>query len=120
MCNFKSAIVLKEPRNKGGFTLLHNSLTDSHSELIEYHKLRDDGVLRFARVEFVPGNDWSNISGYKLKIDEKRTPDWFDEDMKLAVTEKMASIVKAMIVPEGMDYLLGGSWIVPKDRKSVV
>ena len=72
MCQFKSAIVIREPRNKGGFALVHSFASDSHSELIRANKLRDDGKLRFARVEFVPGNDWTDLKSYKLRIDEER------------------------------------------------
>ena len=120
MCQFKSAIVLREPRNKGGFALIHSFATDHHSQLIQANNLRDDGKLRFARVEYLPGEDWSDLKKYKLKIDEERTPEWFDKDMVEAVSEKMAGIVKAMIVPEGVEYLLGGAWIVPKGRTVVV
>ena len=116
MCQFKSAIVLREPRNKGGFACLHSFATDSHSDLIKAHNLRDDGTLRFARVEYLPGEDWSDLKGYKFKIDEERTPEWFDADMQLAVAEKLSSIVGVMLVPENVSYLLGGSWIVPKGR----
>ena len=116
MCNFKSAIVIREPRNKGGFALIHSSATDSHSVLIAANNLRDDDKLRFARVELLPSEDWSDLKGYKLKIDDERTPDWFDADMQSAVTEKLLGLVKTMIVPEGVKYLLGGSWIVPKGR----
>jgi hypothetical protein len=118
MCQFKSAIVLREPRDKSGFALIHSFATDSHSELIAAHKLRDDGKLRFARVEFVPQtDDWTDLKKYKLKIDEERTPDWFDKDMQEAVAEKMLGIVQSMIVPKEADYLLGGSWIIPQDRE---
>jgi hypothetical protein len=113
MCLFKSAIVLREPRNKGGFALIHSYCTDHHSQLIRANNLRDDGKLRFARIEFRPGENWSDVGGYKLHIDEERTPEWFDEKMKAAVTEKMASIVRAMIVTD-QKLLLGGAWIVPK------
>lgn len=40
MCQFKSAIVVKEPRNKGGFQLLMSPWTESHSELMDGHKLK--------------------------------------------------------------------------------
>ena len=70
MCNFMSAIVVKEPRNKGGFNILRNPASDSHSELIEYFQLRDDDKLRFARVEFSPPNDEdiAKPEKYVLKI----------------------------------------------------
>jgi hypothetical protein len=117
MCQFKSAIVVREPRNKGGFALIHSHTTDSHSELIAANELRDDGRLRFARVEYSP-EDASKahlLDTYSLRIDEGRTPEWFDRDMKQAVAAKLAEVVKAMIVPRSGMTLLGGAWIVPPD-----
>jgi hypothetical protein len=117
MCTFKSAIVIREPRNKGGFALIHSYATDSHSELIAANELRDDGRLRFARVEYTPADPTKAhlLDSYKLRIDEERTPEWFDKDMMEAVSAKMAEIVKAMIVPKTGTALLGGAWIVPPD-----
>ena len=117
MCDFLSAIVLREPRNKGGFAIIHSYATDSHSDLIAVHNLRDDGKLRFARVEYSPKDTKTAhlVETYALKIDEERTPEWFDDDMKKAVAEKLAAIVKVMIVPKSGMTVLGGSWIVPPD-----
>jgi hypothetical protein len=79
--------------------------------------LRDDGRLRFARVEYSP-EDASKahlLDTYSLRIDEGRTPEWFDEDMQEAVAAKLAEIVKCMLVPRSGMTLLGGAWIVPPD-----
>lgn len=115
MCQFKSAIVVREPRNKGGFAIIHSYATDSHSDLIAAHELRDDGMLRFARIEYAPADASKAhcLDCYRLRIDEERTPEWFDDDMKAAVAAKMAEIVKAMIVTKTGITLLGGAWIVP-------
>ena len=117
MCQFKSAIVIREPRNKGGFALIHSYATDSHSELIAANGLRDDGKLRFARVEYAPADPTKAhlLDTYKLRIDEERTPEWFDDDMKEAVSAKLAEIVKTMIVTKSGITLLGGAWIVPPE-----
>jgi hypothetical protein len=114
MCNFKSGIVLRDGKEKGGFKLLMSPWTESHSELITIHKLRDDGRLRFARVEFSPPSmDTAHIlAGYKLKIDEGRTPDWFDDTMKSAVTERMAAYIKSIIVDGPVELLIGGQFII--------
>ncbi len=115
MCRFKSVIVVREPRNKGGFDLIHSDATDSHSELIAAHNLRDDGELRFCRVEFSPSSvDWTDLEKYRLTIDEERTPEWFDSEMKEAVADKLRGIVKRMIVPKTGITLFGGAWIVPR------
>ena len=114
MCHFKSAIVIHDERAKGGFRLLMSPWTESHSELIIIHNLRDDARLRFARVEFSPPTmDTAHVvDGYKLKIDEHRTPDWFTDKMKEAVTEKMRAYVKSIIVTGDVALLVGGQFII--------
>jgi hypothetical protein len=119
MCQFKSAIVLRDKRNKGGFQLLMSPWTESHSELITMHKLNDGKMLHFARVEFSPDSmsDAHLVEKYKLKIDEQRTPDWFDEEMKEAVSAKMASYIKSIIVTSDNEFLIGGQFIVAPNCK---
>ncbi len=119
MCQFKSAIVLREPRNKGGFQLLMSPWTESHSELIQIHNLRDDGRLRFARVEFTPDSmaTADKPETYKLLIDEEREPDWFDAEMKEAVADKMRDYIKSIIVTGDVALLIGGQFIVAGGAK---
>lgn len=116
MCQHKSAIITYSPRSKGKFEIIHSPCTDSHSELIRAYGLKDDGKLRFARVEFSPPDmsKAAEVDTYKLRLDEERAPDWWSDDMAAAVAEKMRGIVSAMIVKEDDKYLLGGAWIVPK------
>jgi len=119
MCQFKSAIVVKDAKQKGGFRLLLSPWTDSHSDLIALHNLRDDGKLRFARIEYSPP-DMSAAhrpETYKLKIDEARTPDWFDGDMKEAVTEKMDAHIKTLIVTGEVALLMGEQFIIAPGAK---
>jgi hypothetical protein len=52
MCEFKSGIVLRDKKEKGGFRLLMSPWTESHSELITIFKLNDGKMLHFARVEW--------------------------------------------------------------------
>jgi len=119
MSQFKSAIVLKGPRNKGGFQLLMSPWTDSHSDLIAIHKLRDDGRLRFARVEFSPASmaTADKPETYALKIDEDRTPDWFSDEMRDAVAEKMRTYIRSIIITEPVDLLIGGQFILATGAK---
>ena len=119
MCHFKSAIVVQDSQSKGGFRLLLSPWTESHSELLIIHKLRDDGRLRFARVEYSPPSmDTAHlIDGYKLKIDEERTPDWFDDEMKSAVELKLRDYVKSMIVTGDVELLIGGQFIIAPGAK---
>ena len=114
MCKFKSGIVLRDERNKGGFALLMSPWTESHSDLIAMNDLRDDGKLRFARVEFSPPSyaELHLPEKYALRIDERRTPDWFDEEMKAAVADKMRGYIKSIIVTDDRKILIGGQFIV--------
>ena len=112
---FLSAIIIEEPRNKLGFSVIYNHATDSHSDLIAANKLRDDGRLRFARVEFVPDKEKpvENPDSYVLRIDEERTPDWFTEEVREGVYQHLRRLVSSMVAKDG-DFLLGGKWVVPK------
>jgi hypothetical protein len=78
MCNIKSALVLKDK--------IYCPLDDdSHENMIEELKLRDDQIYRapaFVRVEMIPvDNDIFNHkkSNWKFKVDQNNVPDWFDE-----------------------------------------
>jgi len=119
MCEFKSGIVVKDGKEKGGFRLLMSPWTESHSELITIFKLNDGKHLHFARVEFKPENlDTAYlVETYKLKIDEERTPAWFDVDMKDAVTNKMTAYIKSIIVSGDVQLLIGGQFIVAPSAK---
>ena len=113
MCQFKSAIVLKDETRKTGYRLLMSAWTDSHSDLIALNNLNDGGHLRFARVEFLPSEDLTKLDDYKLKIDEERTPDWFDSEMSEDVAKVMRRYVEKMIIVDGEHrLLLGGEYIV--------
>ena len=76
MCQFKSAIVVRDESKKGGFQLLMSPWTEHHSELITIFKLKDDARLKFARVEFAPKclSEAYLPETYSLKIDEERHP----------------------------------------------
>ena len=102
MCQFKSGIVLRDESSKGGFRLLMSPWSESHSELCQIFKLNDTAKakLYFARVEFSPPSmDVAyKPETYKLKIDEERTPDWFDDEMKEKVSEKVReSLIPSII-----------------------
>ena len=122
MCNFKSAIVVADESVKGGFRLLMSPWTESHSELCIIHKLRDDAKTRrlnFARVEFSPPSmDTAHrVETYQLKIDEKRTPDWFGDEMKESVSERLSAYIKSIIVTGDVELLIGGQFIIAPGAK---
>ena len=121
MCNFKSAIVIKDESVKGGFRLLMSPWTESHSDLCKIFKLNDSAKakLYFASVEFSPPSmDTAHqVETYKLKIDESRTPDWFTDEIKDDVTLKLTSYIKSIIVDSEMELLIGGQFIIAPGAK---
>jgi hypothetical protein len=119
MCHFKSAIVVRDAKSNGGFRVLLSPWTESHSDLILLHNLRDDGRLRFARVEFTPASiGGAYLPGkYTLRIDEERTPDWFDAEMKERVADHMRAYIKSIIVTGEVALLIGGQFIVAPGAK---
>ena len=119
MCRFKSAIVLKDAKEKGGFKLLLSPWTESHSHLVTIHKLNDGKMLHFARVEYYP-QDLAEAylpEKYKLHIDEDRTPDWFDAEMQEKVSSKMDAYIKSIIVTGDVKLLIGGQFIIAPNCK---
>jgi hypothetical protein len=119
MCQFKSAIVLRDEREKGGYKLLISPWTESHGEIETLFKLREGKSLKFAKVEFSP-DDMAfayQPERYKLKIDEDRTPDWFDDEMREKVTNERSDYIKSIIVSGDVDLLVGGQFIVAPGAK---
>ena len=80
MCNFFSAIVLKNGE------IVYDVDISSHEDLIEKAKLKDDTAdsakLMFARIEIVPKNGgiFTERKNWYLKIDQTIVPDWFSEE----------------------------------------
>jgi hypothetical protein len=114
MCKFKSGLVLRDEKEKGGFKLLMSPWTESHSELCEMFKIQDGARLTFARVEFSPAelSDAHIVEKYKLTIDEERTPEWFDGEMKEKVAAKMTAYIKTIIISCNVNLLIGGQFVV--------
>jgi hypothetical protein len=125
MCNYKSAIVLKDESVKGGFKLLLSPWTESHSELCQIYKLNDKASARlyFARVEYSPKDvtkPWE-LDGYKLRLDEERAPDWWNEHIAEDVAEKLRAHVETLIVNDEREILIGGHYIIgPKARIGLI
>jgi len=111
MCNFKSAIVLKNG------DLLHSPWTDNHEDLIDLFQLNDNTLRQnFVRVEYNPIGEIDELSKYNLKIDESNIPDWF-EKVKEKAERKLAVIVKNMIVKDNKKILIGNAFIVCGNAK---
>jgi len=110
---------MRDAKEKGGFKLLMSPWTESHSELCRIFKVRDGARLSFARVEFTPADMAFAYKPetYKLRIDEDRTPDWFDDEMKEKVADKMRQYIKSIIVDGDVDLLVGGQFIIAPNAK---
>src|SRR6185312_1802365 len=119
MCEFKSAIVMRDEGEKGGFRLLMSPWTESHSELEIIFKLRDGIRLNYAKVEFSPDImvNAHLVEKYKLRIDETRAPEWFGEEMKEKVTERLSNYVQSIIVSGDVQLLMGGQFIIAPGAK---
>ena len=116
MCQFKSAIVLKNG------DVIHNEWIDSHEDLVTLYNLKDEGKEEFVRVEYVPEDTPSNLDKYALKVDEKETPDWFNPEK---TERKLRAIVKKMIITGDVSMIVGKRVIldganVGEIRQSVV
>ena len=119
MCCFKSAIVVQDLREKYGYRICLSPWTESHSEIETLFNLREGKSLKFAKVEFSP-DDMAfayQTERYKLKIDEDRTPEWFDDEMRENVTAEMRDYIRSIIVSGDVDLLIGGQFIVAPGAK---
>ena len=107
MCKTFSAILTKSEE-----LIFHPEFTDSHEDLLRTLNMFDNGES-FVRLEFCPtGNDYADLKSYKLKVDQRVRPGWFDEHVEKRVFEKLYSRVKRMIVIKDRNILLGGCWIL--------
>jgi hypothetical protein len=113
MCNFASAIVMRNG------DLLFNENLISHEDLIDFFNIKDNEFNsdKFVRIEFRPENndDYHDISKYRLIVDEKSVPEWFNDDLKVIITEKMTEIVKKRIILTDTKILTGGLYVIGKD-----
>ena len=107
MCQFKSAIVLKNG------DVIHSDWTDSHEDLIDMLELSDKGNGGFVRVEFVPEeNKYSDPKSYQLKIDQNDIPEWWTEDIIKRTSDFLREVIKRMIIKTEKKCLVGGSYIL--------
>lgn len=81
MCQFKSAIILKNR------VVLAPEGNESHSDLLNSLGIKDtreNAMRRFIRAELIPkdGNKATDVSEWTFRVDQDITPDWYDEDPK--------------------------------------
>lgn len=93
--------------------------TESHRELEILFNLNQDKRDNRAKVEFTPKSmdEAYKPETYTLIIDECRTPEWFDDDMKESVSEKMRHYIKSIVVTGDVQILIGGQFIIAPGAK---
>ena len=109
MCCFFSALYTRTG------DLLWHWCTDHHSDLMRIFKLKDEQEQHFVRVEFTPPEDLATIvdvDTWKFRLDEERTPGWFDAEAKAAAIAKLKGVVSSHIVTDARDVLTDGPWVL--------
>ena len=115
MCQFLSAIVTR----KGD--IFQSPWTDSHEDLIKIFNLKEGrSGQNFVRVEFKPPRDdkyrpkFFDFKNYKLYVDERETPAWFDDATFDKTQKRLNQTLKSMLVTDKRDLLIGGAYIIGK------
>ena len=112
MCQFKSAIVLKN-------RIVCPLDLDSHTDILESINMKDDNEFpNFVRIEMIPkdGDIFNhNLNNWVLKVDQDFIPEWFDEDK----TEKQMREIympevfeKRFIIDREVDEITEGRWFM--------
>jgi len=111
MCNFLSAIVLKNLD-----VIWDPGYPDRHEELLKKCNLTDDEkgfyLEKFCRVEFTPtdfNKNLNDINNWRLDVDESSIPSWFNEEI---VTNKLWTIISDMFVQDKRETLQNGCFIL--------
>ena len=107
MCNFLSAIVSRNGE------IYCNPLVDSHEDLIDLYHIKDTLMRNIVRVEFRPETacDLIDVSKYVLIVDEKETPEWFEEHRERVLLH-LTSIINNLIIKKDRTILVGGVYIL--------
>jgi hypothetical protein len=119
MCNFKSALVIRDESRKGGFELFLSPWTEHHSTLMVMRGIKDGDRINCARVEFSPPDlsTADKVETYKLRLDEDRKPEWWSDEMAESVAKKMAVYIKSIIISGDAAILIGGQFILASNAK---
>ncbi len=119
MCQFKSAIILKDR--------IYIPDIDSHTEMLKQLKIEDNFInaqKTFVRVELIPKEEdpFSNIENWTFKIDQDVTPDWFnvivDKSRMIEAVKEWAKN-RIYIGADNLELYNGANYIL-KDCTNVV
>lgn len=109
MCNFKSALLLKDRVFVPDY--------DSHDLMLKELGIPDDYLhasKTFVRVELSPadGDPASDPMGWRIRIDQDILPDWFVHEVdEQRVKVAIAEWCKVHVLREGMHEVRYGVWI---------
>ena len=111
MCQFLSGIGFK---NGDVFT---SDYTDNHENMIEAWGLKEKFDNGWVRLEYT-SDTLTDLSTYRLNIDESYIPSWVTEEIKEKWERKLKTRAKRMILLVGeINCLLGGKYVVGGDVK---
>ena len=117
MCEPFSCVVKSDLSILTGKSIAHHS----HSEIIQDAGLPAEiSMNQYARVELLPPNHQyaSDVEGWELKLDEERTPEWWEENLpEIAARVRDAAqkwqnklrVLKEWTVEEGEHLIVIGS-----------
>ena len=112
MCNFLSAIGFKSG------AVFTSEYTDRHDLLVKTHGLHETPAPRdngWVKLEYT-SDTLTDISTYKLTIDETDVPSWVTDEIREKWERKMHAIVKRSILLTGeIPCLLGGKYVLGGD-----
>lgn len=95
--------------------LLHDENLTSHEDLLRLFNIKDSQVNqdKFVRAEFTPDdkNDFPDIEKYKLNVDEKSIPEWFEKHREY-ITSRLKEIVSKRIITTDQKILTGGLYVI--------
>ena len=112
MCRFLSGIGFKDG------SIRTSDYTDDHQAMIEAWELHETSTPRdngWVRLEYT-SNNLTDISVYKLSIDETDAPDWVTTEIRDSWIKKLNTRLKKMILSEcNINCLLGGRLVFGKN-----
>ena len=125
MCNFKSALCLKDRVFVPDY--------DSHDQMLAELKIPDDFAHAskvFVRVELSPadGDPTSDPMGWLIRIDQDILPDWFVHEIdEQRVKVAIAEWCKGHVLREGTHEVCEGKWfatgsstVVARDSSTII
>ena len=108
MCQFKSALALKDRIFLPDY--------DSHDKMLQELGIEDNFTNAskvFVRVELSPadGDIFSDVEGWKLKVDQNILPDWWNESERLPKLKKLVETWMQKHTIYGEREVSDGVWL---------